>query len=175
VLATQNPIEQEGTYPLPEAQLDRFMFNLKISYPSSAEEIDIVKKVTSVEKTVLEHVLGRKELSDFQTLIKNIPAADNVIEYAVNIVGMTRPDDNRAPNFIKDWLDWGAGPRASSYLVLGAKCLAVLDGRTTPDISDVKTLVKPVLRHRIITNFNAEADNIKTDDILKKLIEHTNG
>ena len=175
VLATQNPIEQEGTYPLPEAQLDRFMFNLKISYPSSAEEIDIVKKVTSVEKTVLEHVLGRKELSDFQTLIKNIPAADNVIEYAVNIVGMTRSDDNREPNFIKDWLDWGAGPRASSSLVLGAKCLAVLDGRTTPDISDVKTLVKPVLRHRIITNFNAEADNIKTDDILKKLIEHTNG
>ncbi len=171
VLATQNPIEQEGTYPLPEAQLDRFMFNLFIRYPSSAEEMDIVKNTTGHHTPELENKLVRDDLMKFQELVKNVPAADNVIEYAVNIVGMTRPDDERAPQFVKDWLDWGAGPRASMYLVLGAKARAVLDGRPTPDISDVQAIVKPVLRHRIIPNFTAEADGIKTDDILERLIK----
>ncbi|MFQ6610688.1 MAG: AAA family ATPase, partial [Fidelibacterota bacterium] len=161
-----------GTYPLPEAQLDRFMFNLKIDYPSFAEEVDIVKSTTGLKSAQLRHVVSRKELSDFQNLVKNVPAADNVIEYAVKIVSCTRPKNESAPKFVKDWLDWGAGPRASSYLILGAKALAVIDGRTTPDMADVKRLVKPVLRHRVITNFNAEADNIKTDDILEKLMDH---
>jgi len=172
VLATQNPIEQEGTYPLPEAQLDRFMFNLKIDYPSFAEEVDIVKSTTGLKSVQLKHVVSRSELSDFQNLVKNVPASDNVIEYAVKIVSSTRPKNESAPKFVKDWLEWGAGPRASSYLILGAKALAVIDGRTTPDMADVKRLVKPVLRHRVITNFNAEADNIKTDDILEKLMDH---
>ncbi|NQU68233.1 MAG: MoxR family ATPase [Candidatus Marinimicrobia bacterium] len=172
VLATQNPIEQEGTYPLPEAQLDRFMFNLKIDYPSFNEEVEIVKSTTGLKSVQLQHVVSRSELSEFQKLVKNVPAADNVIEYAVSIVSNTRPKNDSAPKFVKDWLEWGAGPRASSYLILGAKALAVMDGRTTPDVDDVKRLVKPVLRHRVITNFNAEADNIQTDDILSKLMDH---
>jgi len=170
VLATQNPIEQEGTYPLPEAQLDRFMFNVFIRYPSASEEMDIVKSTTGASEVTLNKIIKRKELLEFQELVRNVPVADNVIEYAVNIVGKTRPMSENAPQFTRDWLDWGAGPRASMFLVLGAKARAVLDGRTTPDISDVKSLVKPVLRHRIITNFNAEADGIKTDDVLDKLI-----
>ncbi len=175
VLATQNPIEQEGTYPLPEAQLDRFMFNLQIGYPSAAEEMEIVKSTTGTGTANLNHVIGQEELASFQELVRNIPAADNVIEFAVNVVGMTRPRDERAPAYVKVWLDWGAGPRASTYLILGAKALAVLDGRPTPDINDVIKLVKPVLRHRIITNFNAEADDIRTDEILDKLIETAPG
>jgi len=172
VLATQNPIEQEGTYPLPEAQLDRFMFNLKIDYPSFKEEMEIVKSTTGLKSVELQHVVGRSELAQFQELVKNIPVADNVIEFAVNTVTNTRPKNGSSPKFVKDWLEWGAGPRASTYLILGAKALAVIDGRTTPDVSDVKKLVKPVLRHRVITNFNAEADNINTDDILEKLMDH---
>ncbi len=172
VLATQNPIEQEGTYPLPEAQLDRFMFNLKIDYPSFNEEVEIVKSTTGLKSVQLQHVVSRSELSEFQKLVRNVPAADNVIEYAVRIVSNTRPKNDSAPKFVKDWLEWGAGPRASSYLILGAKALAVMDGRTTPDVDDVKRLVKPVLRHRVITNFNAEADNIQTDDILSKLMDY---
>ncbi len=171
VLATQNPIEQEGTYPLPEAQLDRFMFNVFIRYPSAAEEVDIVKSTTGSSDVSLNKIISRKELLEFQELVRNVPVADNVIEYAVDIVGKTRPLSETAPQFTKDWLDWGAGPRASMFLVLGAKARAVLDGRTTPDINDVISLVKPVLRHRIITNFNAEADGIKTDDVLDKLIK----
>lgn len=171
VLATQNPIEQEGTYPLPEAQLDRFMFNVFIHYPTSKEEVEIVKSTTGTHEATLKHIISREELMQFQNLVRNVPVADNVIEYAVNTVGKTRPKSELAPQFVRDWLDWGAGPRASMFLVLGAKAQAVLDGRTTPDISDVKALIKPVLRHRIITNFNAEADGIKTDDVLEKLIE----
>ncbi len=170
VLATQNPIEQEGTYPLPEAQLDRFMFNVFIRYPSAAEEVEIVKSTTGASDVMLNKIIKRKELLEFQELVRNVPVAHNVIEYAVDIVGKTRPMSETAPQFSRDWLDWGAGPRASMFLVLGAKARAVLDGRTTPDISDVKSLVKPVLRHRIITNFNAEADGIKPDDVLDKLI-----
>jgi MoxR-like ATPase len=173
VLATQNPIEQEGTYPLPEAQLDRFMFNLRIDYPKRSEEIDIVKATTSINHIELNHVINLEELIAFQQLVKNVPVADNVIEYAVDIVGKTRMADERAPKFVKDWLEWGAGPRASSYLILGAKSKAVLEGRTTPDIADVIDMIKPVLRHRVITNFNAESDGIKVDDILDRLIKES--
>ena len=172
VLATQNPIEQEGTYPLPEAQLDRFMFKLQIDYPSSNEEMEIVQYTTSGLDNVLSEIISQKELIEFQGIVRDIPVAKNVVEYAVNFVGSTRPNDDRAPKFIKDWLDWGAGPRASSFLVLGSKAIAAMDGRTTPDIADIKNIILPVLRHRIIPNFNAEADNISSDDILKRLIEH---
>jgi len=173
VLATQNPIEQEGTYPLPEAQLYRFMFNLRIDYPKRSEEIDIVKATTSINHIELNHVINLEELIAFQQLVKNVPVADNVIEYAVDIVGKTLMADERAPKFVKDWLEWGAGPRASSYLILGAKSKAVLEGRTTPDIADVIDMIKPVLRHRVITNFNAESDGIKVDDILDRLIKES--
>jgi MoxR-like ATPase len=170
VLATQNPIEQEGTYPLPEAQLDRFMFNLLIEYPSSAEEAEIVKSTTGDVEAALNTAITHDELKAFQQLIREVPVADNVVDYAVKMVGNTRPGEN-APNITNELLDWGAGPRASAYLVLGAKAKAVLEGRTTPDIDDVKSMIKPVLRHRIIPNFNAEADGISRDMILQKLIE----
>ncbi len=170
VLATQNPIEQEGTYPLPEAQLDRFMFNLLIQYPTSDEEVKIVKSNTSQINHELKSAISQKELIAFQNLILDVPVADNVIEYAVNTVGKTRPGE-QAPSITNELLDWGAGPRASSYLILGAKAKALLDGRTTPDIDDVKNMIKPVLRHRIIPNFNAEADGITKDMILEQLME----
>jgi len=170
VLATQNPIEQEGTYPLPEAQLDRFMFNLLIDYPTSDEEIEIVKSTTSTSSVKLNSVLSAKDLQDYQQLVLNVPVADNVIEYAVNFVLKTRKGNDNAPKATLDWLDWGAGPRASSFLIMGAKARAVLDNRTTPDIADVQSMIKPVLRHRIIPNFNAEADGITRDDILEQLM-----
>ena len=170
VLATQNPIEQEGTYPLPEAQLDRFMFNLLIEYPSSAEEAEIVKSTTGDIEATLNAAITHEELEAFQQLIREVPVADNVVDYAVKMVGNTRPGEN-APNITNELLDWGAGPRASAYLILGAKAKAVLEGRTTPDMDDVKSMIKPVLRHRIIPNFNAEADGISRDMILQKLIE----
>ncbi len=170
VLATQNPIEQEGTYPLPEAQLDRFMFNLLIEYPSSAEEAEIVKSTTGDIEATLNAAITHEELKAFQQLIREVPVADNVVDYAVKMVGNTRPGEN-APNITNELLDWGAGPRASAYLILGAKAKAVLEGRTTPDMDDVKSMIKPVLRHRIIPNFNAEADGISRDMILQKLIE----
>lgn len=170
VLATQNPIEQEGTYPLPEAQLDRFMFSINITYPSKEEEIEIVKSTTSGQEVHLDTIISRETIQNFQMLIRHVPVADNVVEFAVNLVASTRPSNDGIP-FINDWLEWGAGPRASQYLILGAKAKAVLEARPTPDISDVVTMVKPVLRHRIITNFNAEADGIKTDDVLERLIK----
>ena len=168
VLATQNPIEQEGTYPLPEAQLDRFMFNILISYPSRDEEVEIVKSTTSIHEENVNHVLSSKDLFGYQKLVRNVPVADNVIEYAVDFVNNTRSVNN---GHAKDWLEWGAGPRASMYLILAAKAKALLDGRTTPDISDVQQMLNPVLRHRIIPNFNAEADGITRDNILEKLLE----
>ena len=173
VLATQNPIEQEGTYPLPEAQLDRFMFKLKINYPSHLEEKEIVNYTTGTSEPELSRIISNEELIEFQQLVKDIPVAENVVEYAVNFVGSTRPDNKRAPKFIKDWLDWGAGPRASGFLILGAKAIAAIDGRTSPNIADIQSIIKPVLRHRIIANFNAEADNITTDNILEKLMDST--
>ena len=172
VLATQNPIEQEGTYPLPEAQLDRFMFNILISYPSRDEEVEIVKSTTSTEQEDVTPVLSAEDLFSYQNLVRNVPVADNVIEYAVDFVNSTRTSINgHAKDKIGDWLEWGAGPRASMYLILGAKAKALLDGRTTPDISDVQQMLNPILRHRIIPSFNAEADGISRDDILEKIRE----
>ena len=171
VLATQNPIEQEGTYPLPEAQLDRFMFNILISYPSRKEEVEIVKSTTTTEEQKVNHVLSSEDLFAYQNLVRNVPVADNVIEYAVDFVNSTRSTNNGQAGPAKDWLEWGAGPRASMYLILAAKAKALLDSRTTPDISDVQQMLNPVLRHRIIPNFNAEADGITRDNILEKLLE----
>ncbi len=170
VLATQNPIEQEGTYPLPEAQLDRFMFNLWLEYPSFNEEIDIVKSTTSLYVPDLRRVLGAEEIILFQELIRRVPVADAVIQFAVQLVARTRPRDDHAPKFIKDWLTWGAGPRASQYLILGAKTRAILSGRYNPDIDDVRAVAIPVLRHRIIPNFNAEADGVTAVSIVEKLL-----
>ncbi len=170
VLATQNPIEQEGTYPLPEAQLDRFMFNLWVDYPSKDEEEEIVRSTTSAYQADLRIVLTGEDIIKLQDLVRRVPVADNVISYAVNLARQTRPDSDGSPQFIKDWISWGAGPRASQYLILGAKTRAILDGRPTPDIEDVRAIAKPVLRHRIITNFNAEAEGVATTDIIDKLI-----
>ncbi len=173
VLATQNPIEQEGTYPLPEAQLDRFMFNILISYPSRIEEVEIVKSTTTTKEQKVNHVLSSEDLFAYQNLVRNVPVADNVIEYAVDFVNSTRSTNNGQAGPAKDWLEWGAGPRASMYLILAAKAKALLDGRTTPDVSDVQQMLNPVLRHRIIPNFNAEADGITRDNILEKLLQPT--
>ena len=171
VLATQNPIEQEGTYPLPEAQLDRFMFNIKIDYPSHEEEVAIVKSTTSGIDNELNIILDRGDLLLYQDLVRRVPIADNVIEFAVDLVSKTRPQSDKAFSAVSDWIEWGAGPRASQYLVLGAKAKAVLDGRPAPEIDDIKAMARPVLRHRLITNFNAEAEGLSTDDILSILLE----
>ena len=170
VLATQNPIEQEGTYPLPEAQLDRFMFSLNITYPSRKDEIEIVKSTTSGPDKSLKSTITKDDILTFQALVRRVPVADNVVEFAVDLASKTRPEDG-APQFISDWLEWGAGPRASQYLILGAKAKAILDERPTPDISDVIAMAKPVLRHRIITSFNAEADGVNADQVLDQLIQ----
>jgi MoxR-like ATPase len=169
VLATQNPIEQEGTYPLPEAQLDRFMFNLWLDYPSYKEEIKIVETTTSEYKANLEKVLNANQILEFQELVRKVPVADNVVEFAVKVANMTRPVNGNSPQFIKDWITWGAGPRASQYLILAAKTKAIIAGRFTPNIDDVKSAMLPVLRHRIITNFSAEADGIKSLDVVERL------
>jgi MoxR-like ATPase len=171
VLATQNPIEQEGTYPLPEAQLDRFMFNLWLDYPSYDEEVEIVKSTTSQYAPVLNKVIGSDEIVFFQKLVKKVPVADNVIKFAVNLASNTRPNNDKSPKFIKEWINWGAGPRASQYLILGAKTNAILRGRATPDIDDVKNCAVPVLRHRLITNFKAQADGVKVEEIVDKLLQ----
>ncbi len=171
VLATQNPIEQEGTYPLPEAQLDRFMFNLWVDYPSHEEESDIVKSTTSAYQADLKVILEREEILKLQDLVRRVPVSDHVVNYAVDLVSKTRPNNNGAPKYIQDWISWGAGPRASQYLILGAKTRSILDGRPTPDVADVKAVAKPVLRHRLVTNFNAEADNVGTVEIIEKLLE----
>ena len=172
VMATQNPIEQEGTYPLPEAQLDRFMFNLKIDYPTTGEEIEIVQSTTANVPLELGKVMSIREILSYQDLVLRVPIAENVIEFAVNLVSATRSKNEFSPDFIRQWVDWGAGPRASQYLVLGAKAKALLDGRPTPDISDIRELTLPVLRHRVLPNFNAEAEGMKVDDILNQLLDH---
>ncbi|MCJ7554026.1 MAG: MoxR family ATPase [Ignavibacteriaceae bacterium] len=169
VLATQNPIEQEGTYPLPEAQLDRFMFNLWLDYPSYQEEVKVVQTTTSEYKADLKKVISANELIEFQELVRKVPVAENVIEFAVKISNMTRPVNGVSPKYIKDWIMWGAGPRASQYLILAAKTRAVIQGRFTPNIDDVKKAMLPVLRHRIITNFSAEAEGIKSLDVIERL------
>ena len=170
VFATQNPIEQEGTYPLPEAQLDRFMFNILIDYPNRDEEVSIVQSTTATEKPKLDKVISKEEIFEYQGLVRRVPVADNVVEYAVDLVSDTRPGKG-AKDFINEWIDWGAGPRASQYLILGAKTRAALDGRPTAEIDDVKALALPILRHRVLPNFNAEAEGMKVDDILNRLLE----
>jgi MoxR-like ATPase len=171
VLATQNPIEQEGTYPLPEAQLDRFMFNLWVDYPTSEEEAEIVKSTTSAYKPELQIVLEKEDIIKLQDLVRRVPVSDHVVNYAVDLVSKTRPVNNGAPKYIRDWISWGAGPRASQYLVLGAKTRAILEGRSTPEIADIKAVAKPVLRHRLVTNFSAEADGVGTVEIIERLLK----
>jgi len=169
VLATQNPIEQEGTYPLPEAQLDRFMFNLWLEYPSVEEEIKVVQTTTSEYKPTLNKVVSSDELIVFQDLVRKVPVAPNVIEFAVKVSNMTRPINGNAPKYVKDWVTWGAGPRASQYLVMAAKTRSIIQGRFTPNIDDIKASMLPVLRHRIITNFSAEAEGISSIDVIKRV------
>ncbi len=171
VLATQNPIEQEGTYPLPEAQLDRFMFTINITYPSRKEEIEIVKTTTSAYKADLKKVINAADFTDLQQIIRRIPVSDELIERTVELVEMTRPENNNAPEMVKKYVAWGAGPRASQYLILGAKARAAMDGRFSPNLEDVRYVCHPVLRHRIITNFAAEAEGIKSDWIIDELLK----
>jgi MoxR-like ATPase len=170
VLATQNPIEQEGTYPLPEAQLDRFMFAIKLEYPSFEEEVQVVKRTTSDVKTNINPLFSGQEIIDFQHLIRRIPVADNVIEYAVTLVSKTRPDNTLTTDFVKNYLDWGAGPRASQNLILAAKAHAAFNGKFSPDIEDVKAVATGILRHRIIKNYKADAEGITEEIIIEKLL-----
>jgi len=170
VLATQNPIEQEGTYPLPEAQLDRFMFMIQLDYPSYAEEVNIVKNTTNDVRYQVKKVITSEEIMDFQHLVRRVPVTDHVIEYAVKLVHKTRPAAGLAVKDTNDYLDWGAGPRASQALILAAKCNALLSGKYSPDIEDVKAVALPVLRHRIIRNFKAEAEGISVDDLIARLV-----
>ena len=170
VLATQNPIEQEGTYPLPEAQLDRFMFNLKVDYPSFNEEVEIVKNTTSNINNSVSEVLSSSEILKIQNLIRQIPVADNVVEYAVKLVAKSRPDSDFAPEDVKKYLLWGAGPRASQFLVLAAKCHAAINGKYSPDIEDVKAISYPVLRHRIVRNYKAEAEGMSVEKLIHSLL-----
>ncbi len=170
VLATQNPIEQEGTYPLPEAQLDRFMFNIYLDYPTYQNELDIVKSTTSDIEHTANHIMSGKEILEYQHLVRQVPVADNVIEYAVDLVHKTRPNTTRATQVANDFLEWGAGPRASQYLVLGAKCNALINGKYSPDIEDIQAIAKPTLRHRIVRNFKAEAEGMTVDKIIESLL-----
>lgn len=169
VLATQNPIEQEGTYPLPEAQLDRFMFNIPLTYPSYEEEIEVVKETTSNYVPDLKHILTGDQIQFFQKLVRKIPIADKVLEYSVELANKSRPHTKMAPEIVQEYISWGAGPRASQYLVLGAKCYAAITGKYSPDIEDVQAIAKYVLRHRIVRNYKAEAEGITEDQIVEKL------
>lgn len=170
VLATQNPIEQEGTYPLPEAQLDRFMFNIWVDYPTFNEEMAIVRSTTSDTKIELKQILTGEQISNYQDLVRRVPVADNVLEYAVKLVGKTRFNSELAPQITKDYITWGAGPRASQYLIIGAKCHALLNGRFSPDIDDVRAVAKPILRHRLVRNYRAEAEGYTMDKIIDSLL-----
>jgi len=171
VLATQNPIEQEGTYPLPEAQLDRFMFTININYPNSKEEIEIVKTTTSAYAVDLKRIINAAEFINLQKMIRKIPVADDIIEKTVTLVSLTRPGNQSSPEIVKKYVAWGAGPRASQYLVLGAKAKVALDGRYSPSFKDVCYVAHPVLRHRVITNFAAEAEGISSDEIIEELLK----
>jgi MoxR-like ATPase len=170
VLATQNPIEQEGTYPLPEAQLDRFMFMVTLDYPSYKQELDIVKNTTSDRKTTVNKVLTGEEILYFQQLVRRVPVPDNVVEYAVSLVHKTRPNSEMASSETNKYLEWGAGPRASQNLILGAKCNALISGKYSPDIEDVKAVAVSVLRHRLVRNFKAEAENVSVEEIINKML-----
>lgn len=169
VLATQNPIEQEGTYPLPEAQLDRFMFNVHLSYPSFADELTIVKNTTSNTDVTLNKIINASQIQYFQKLIRNIPVTDNVVEYAVKLVGKTRPNTPLATEEVNKYINWGAGPRASQFLVIGAKCHAAITGKYAPDIEDVQAVAEAILRHRIVRNYRAEAEGLSIEHIIKNL------
>ncbi len=170
VLATQNPIEQEGTYPLPEAQLDRFMFNIPLTYPTYEQEVNVVKQTTSLQKAVLRHILSAEQVTEFQQVIRKIPVSDNVLEYAVGLATKTRPGTARATKEANSYLSWGAGPRASQYLVLGAKCHAAIRGKYSPDVEDVQAIANLVLRHRIVRNYKAEAEGITEENIIESLL-----
>ncbi len=170
VLATQNPIEQEGTYPLPEAQLDRFMFMVTLDYPTYTQELDIVKNTTSDRKTSVNKVLTGEEILYFQQLVRRVPVPDNVVEYAVSLVHKTRPNAEMSSVEANKYLEWGAGPRASQNLILGAKCNAIINGKYSPDIEDVKAVAVSVLRHRLVRNFKAEAENVSVEEIIKKML-----
>ena len=170
VLATQNPIEQEGTYPLPEAQLDRFMFSINLDYPSFEEEVEVVKNTTTNSVPKASSILSSVDILEFQQLIRKIPVADNVIEYAVSLVSKTRPQSVKATEFVNKYVDWGAGPRASQNLILGAKATAAIKGKYSPDIEDVKSVAIPILSHRVVKNYKAEAENISVSDIIQTLL-----
>ncbi len=169
VLATQNPIEQEGTYPLPEAQLDRFMFNVVLDYPSYEEELQIVKKTTIEQDVTLNTIMTADEIVSFQEGIAKLPITDNVLQYAVGLVGKTRPNSDRAADVIKNYVEWGAGPRASQYLIMAAKCHAAINGKYSPDIEDVRAVSKPVLMHRIVKNYKAEAEGVSIEKIIDSI------
>ncbi|NKI33501.1 AAA family ATPase [Croceivirga thetidis] len=171
VLATQNPIEQEGTYPLPEAQLDRFMFAIKLTYPSIEEEIEVVKSTTGDDSVVLNTLFSAEGIRQVQSLVRRIPIADNVIDYTVRLVNKTRPSSETAPAVVKDFVDWGAGPRASQNLILGAKAHAAVNGKFSPDIEDVKAVALGILRHRVLKNYKAEAEGISEEQIIRELLE----
>ena len=170
VLATQNPIEQEGTYPLPEAQLDRFMFSIQLEYPSFEEEVEVVKSTTSDSTHKVSPVFSSKEILEIQQLVRRIPVADNVVEYAVKLVSKTRPNDKNVSDFVKQYVDWGAGPRASQNLILAAKAHAAIHGKFSPDIEDVKAVAIPILAHRVVKNYKAEAEGISISDIISSLL-----
>ena len=170
VLATQNPIEQEGTYPLPEAQLDRFMFNIKLDYPKYDEEIEIVKRTTSENNISLNKIMDSSDIIKYQNLIRSVPINDNVLHYAVSLVNKTRPSTENKDVTVNEYIEWGAGPRASQYIVLASKCHALLNGKYTPDIEDVKSVAIPVLRHRIVKNYKAESKGMSVDDIIHKIL-----
>ncbi len=171
VLATQNPIEQEGTYPLPEAQLDRFMMMIKLDYPDYESEVNIVKQTTSNLDTEINPIISKKDIITFQELVRKVPVVDNVFEYAVSLVHKTRPGTDKSDDLSNEYLEWGAGPRASQFLILGAKCNALFSGKYSPDIEDVKSVAVPILRHRIVRNFKAEAEGLTEEKILSSLIE----
>lgn len=170
VLATQNPIEQEGTYPLPEAQLDRFMFNVLLDYPNYSEELDIVKATTSGNLANINKVIEADDILAYQDLVRSIPINDNVLEYAVSLVSKTRPNTENSDEIVNEYIEWGAGPRASQYMVLAAKCYAIINGKYTPDIEDVKAVAKPILRHRIVKNYKAESKGMSVDNIIDAIL-----
>ena len=170
VLATQNPIEQEGTYPLPEAQLDRFMFNITLDYPNFNEELDIVKRTTSDKKVTLNKIMSSEEIISYQKLIRSVPINESVLEYAVSLVTKTRPKSNSSDTVVNEFIEWGAGPRASQYIILASKCHCLINGKFTPDIEDVKAVAKPILRHRIVKNYKAESKGMSVDDIIEAIL-----
>ena len=170
VLATQNPIEQEGTYPLPEAQLDRFMFNVNLDYPSYQEELQVIKNTTSNRTVILNKILDAKQIISYQQLVRKIPVANNVIEYAVKLVAKTRPNTSMATDRINQFIAWGAGPRASQFLVVGAKCHAAINGKYSPDIEDVKAVAEPILRHRLVKTYQADAEGISVEQLINELL-----